>query len=136
MSKEPKREPSGPATEKKSQDSQAKSSSDVVLVHGVTEDKKGLKVLRAREEGIEAGEVRPLEEGKSITGDLVRLKPRAGAPYLCDVETELSLSRESSSQASQSTRGRPAQVATANYRDNWDAIFSQRTSAPGSSDLN
>jgi len=115
----------------------AKTSGDVVLVHGVTEDRRGLKVLRARNERLEVGEVRPVEEGKPIAGDLVRLKPREGAPHVCDVETELSISGQSSPTVRDtSARGRPAQVATDTYRDNWDSIFKSKLSSPGSSELN
>jgi hypothetical protein len=48
----------------------ASSPSDVVLIHGRTDDQKGLKVLRARPEGVELGEVRPLEHGKPLAGDV------------------------------------------------------------------
>lgn len=100
---------------------------DVVLVHGLTDDRKGLKVLRARSEGIEVGEVRPLSEGQPISSDVVRLRPRKETPYICDVETTYSPPRKNSG---------PAQVATRAYRDNWDQIWSSRASAPGSVDLN
>src|SRR5215813_4879654 len=73
---------------------------DVVLLHSATEDGEGIRVLRAREEArgggagadeekacvVEVGEVRPLKEGQPIAGDVVRLKPREGAPRVCDVE--------------------------------------------------
>ena len=70
----------------------SKPSQDVVLIHGVTEDKKGLRVLRARPEGIELGEVRPIQEGQPLNHDLVRLQPREGTPHICDVHTEFSMS--------------------------------------------
>ena len=92
---------------------------DVVLVHGLTDDGKGLAVLRARNGELEAGACRPLEHGKPIHGEVVRLKPRKECPVLCDVETALPApaARE---------RSGPAQVATRAYRDNWDAIFASR----------
>ena len=98
---------------------------DVVLIHGMTEDKKGLKVIRASPEGIEAGEMRPLVEGQPITSDVVRLKPRAGAPYICDVETEFSVNHVARSMGKDSEsaiRSGPAQVANHAYRTNWDTI--------------
>lgn len=114
---------------------QKKAGQDVVLVHGVTEDKQGLRVLRAREQGVELGEVRPVKEGQPLTQDLVRLKPRKDAPYLCDVETEFSVSELQSTTEARTTKG-PAQVASKTYRDGWDAIFAKRVSAPGSDSLN
>lgn len=109
---------------------------DVVLIHGVTEDGKGLNVLRARDERVEVGQVRPLEEGKPLAGDVVRLKPRPEAPWLCDVETELAVKRNtamakrSSPRAPQASaaesaprRHGPPQVASDAYRRNWDAIW-------------
>lgn len=124
-------------------DSSSGKKPDVVLVHGRTEDQKGLRVLRARESGIEVGEVRPLEEGKPIDGDVVKLVPRADAPYLCDVETQVSLDelRKKSAAlrggasggggpsrtdvATTRKKSGPAQVATDAYRANWDAIWSR-----------
>jgi len=62
---------------------------DVVLLHSPTEDGEGIRVLRARQQHdesaraneeaacvVEVGEVRPLKEGKPISGEVVRLKPR------------------------------------------------------------
>lgn len=107
-----------------------------MLIHGVTEDKKGLRVLRARNDNVEAGEVRPLVEGQPITSDVVRLKPRPEAPFVCDVETEVSVgtpkvrgSKASMSSASTPHRSGPAQVANRAYRDNWDAIWASPSAA-------
>lgn len=122
-----------------------------MLIHGVTEDGKGLEVLRAREEGLELGQVRPLEHGKPLQGEIVRLRPRAGAPFVCDVETELSLPQgkaaephglprsASSPQAAKSQATKPSgarhteaprkgppQVASPAYRQNWDRIWSSQ----------
>lgn len=106
---------------------------DVVLVHGVTQDRKGLRVLRAREQKVEFGEVRPVVEGQPITSDLVRLRPRPEAPFICDVETEYAAPR---TPRSDQMRSGPAQVATQAYRDNWDAIWAHDVTAPGSDRLN
>ncbi len=130
-----------------------KPGSDVVLIRGVTDDGKGLEVLRARDERLEIGQVRPLEEGKPLAGDVVRLLPRPDAPYLCDVETQVrvptpgasrDVSRVPQSGEPQGfpgaerrvakeaaaehrpLRSGPPQVATDAYRKNWDAIWSTR----------
>ncbi len=112
----------------------ARSGQDVVLIHGLSEDKKGLRVLRARNDEVQIGEVRPLVEGQPITSDVVRLKPRAGMPFLCDVETEVAVSgpQPTPAQAPQARSG-PAQVASRAYRDNWDTIWS-RSAAPSLGD--
>lgn len=91
-------------------------SPDVALLHSPTEDGKGIRILRARGEGIELGEVRPLEEGKPVHGEIVTLKPREGSadPRVCDVEVHYSARRPA---------GRPAQVASDRYRENWAQIF-------------
>jgi len=108
---------------------EAPASSDVVLVHGVSEDGKSLAVLRARNNTLEAGVVRPLVEGEPIAGEVVRLKPRAEFPVVCDVEVTVPRAAlapqrgEGSAGEPGQRRHGPAQVATASYRDNWDAIW-------------
>jgi len=99
---------------------------DVVLVHGVTEDGKGLQVIRHRDNRFEAGAVRPLVEGKPIHGELVRLRPRKSCPLVCDVDVELP--QRASIEAATDTHPQgekkgPAQVASDRYRSNWDAIW-------------
>jgi hypothetical protein len=108
---------------------------DVVLLHSPTDDGKGMRVIRARDGLIEAGEVRPLEEGKAITGDVVQLKPRERAPHLCDVSVAYSVPKSAAPAAEANPRTphkKPAQVANATYRDSWDRIFG----TPGPRDLN
>jgi hypothetical protein len=106
---------------------------DVALVRGVTEDGGGLVVLRCREERVELGSVRPIQEGKPITGEVVRLSPRPEHPLLCDVKTEFSAPGEACSEPTRETmapageRKGPAQVATDSYRENWDLIWKRRT---------
>jgi hypothetical protein len=92
---------------------------DVVYLHGPTEDGDGVRVLRARQGKVEVGEVRPIAEGKPLSGEIVTLRPRDGAPRVCDVKVEYAPATEARAEG---TKG-PAQVATAKYRDNWDAIF-------------
>ncbi|HSC87094.1 MAG TPA: hypothetical protein VLC09_07485 [Polyangiaceae bacterium] len=126
-------------------------SQDVVLVHGKTEDNRGLRVLRARgsSEGtrLELGEVRPLEEGKPLTGDVVKLTPRPEQPMFYDVETQFERPRtarrqdtagrqETAARQDAARRTGPAQVATDSYRKNWDAIWPSGNGSRGSSGLN
>jgi hypothetical protein len=104
---------------------------DVVLVHGVTEDGQGLSVIRKREDKLEHGVVHPLENGKPIHGEVVRLTPRAECPLVCDVE--VTVPAPAAQVASRDTpsvpRKGPAQVASERYRENWDAIW-KRPSKP------
>ena len=72
---------------------------------------------------IEAGTVRRLEQGKPIHGEVVRLRPREHFPMVCDVEVEVPAQRSSEPFAVSSG---PAQVATENYRKNWDAIYGSK----------
>jgi len=129
--------PPGQAAAKIDDSGSASAHKDVVLIQGLTEDKKGLKVLRARNDGVEVGEVRPLTHGQSITSDVVRLKPRKEAPYICDVETELAVN-ELPGRALSTTKERsgPAQVATQKYRENWDTIWASAATTRDPSKLN
>jgi hypothetical protein len=105
---------------------------DVALVCGPTDDRQGAKVLRARKGVLEAGEVRPIVEGQSLAGrEVVRLTPRADAPALCDVEVMYP------AEARRDQQG-PAQVATDEYRANWERIFGkgERKSSPPDRVLN
>jgi hypothetical protein len=107
---------------------------DVAVVCGVSEDGQGVEVIRKRGERIEMGTVRRLEAGKPIHGEVVRLRPRAHAPFVCDVEVELAAaSRDDLAGDTKAERAGgahalgagsgPAQVATESYRKNWDAIY-------------
>lgn len=102
------------------------SSDDVAVVCGVSSDGKGVDILRKRGERIEAGTVRQLEAGKPIHGEVVRLKPRQDTPLVCDVKVEMPAPSEPKSAG-------PAQVASAQYRKNWDAIYKQRRSKEATS---
>ena len=97
---------------------------DVALIHGRTPDGEGLRILRKREDRLELGAVHPLKEGVPITGEVVTLTPRPNQPLLCDVKTELAAPKPSEDVAS-GTRHGPAQVATDQYRENWDRIWSR-----------
>lgn len=91
---------------------------DVVLLAGPTDDGEGIRVVRAREERLEAGEVRPLKEGKPLgNGEIVKLAPRAESPRVCDVEVVAKIGAERGSG--------PPQVATSAYRESWERIFGE-----------
>lgn len=110
-------------------DAETTGSEDVVLVHGVTPDGRGLSVLRQRNDTLETGAIRPLEHGKPIQGEVVRLEPRKEFPLLCDVKVELSAPTVEQPPAHPSRSG-PAQVASDRYRRNWDAIWKNRDKRP------
>jgi hypothetical protein len=89
---------------------------DVVLVYGRSEDGKEYGVLRQRGSEIEAGTMRPLDEGKPIHGEVVRLKPRQESPVLFDVEV---------AHDARPSTGRPAKVASEQYRKGWESIWAK-----------
>jgi hypothetical protein len=93
---------------------------DLALVFGQSEDGEEVHVLRRRAGSgdVEAGTLRPLREGRAITGEVVHLEPRKEAPFLYDCETD-----EELSQSTQQPSHGPAQVATEEYRRGWDAIW-------------
>ena len=92
---------------------------DVVLLAGPTEDGEGIRVLRARDERIETGEVRPLKEGKPLgAGEIVKLAPRPGTPRICDVVEVIAKLEPAGERGSG-----PPKVATNAYRESWDRIF-------------
>jgi hypothetical protein len=97
---------------------------DVVFLGPPTDDGNGVHVLRARDQRLEAGELRSLEQGQPITGEVVSLAPRKSNPRVCDVRDSY---RPPSlpSRPTTVTKG-PAQVATQAYRDNWDETFARR----------
>ncbi len=99
----------------------AEAPEDVVLVHGRTADGKGLAVLRKKADAIALGEMRPVEEGKPIAGELVSLRPREGAPLLFDVDVL---------HAADAPRKGPAQVASASYRTGWQTVFGGTKARP------
>jgi hypothetical protein len=101
---------------------------DVVLLRGKTADGEGTQVVRARPGRVEAGEVRPMREGKPLTaGEVVSLKQRDDAPALYDVKVEHVVEPA----APKGAHAGPAQVATPEYRESWE-----RTFGAGSRELN
>lgn len=89
---------------------------DVVVLGPPTPDGEGVRVLRAREERIETGELRAVKEGKPIAGEVVSLEPRKDNPRVCDVKSSYE------AKTYEAKKG-PAQVATKTYRENWDEVF-------------
>lgn len=94
---------------------------DVVFVHSPTDEGAGYRVIRKRDETLEVGEIRAVQEGRPLAGDLVKLKPRAEHERLFDVD--VLATREELLQHSSLGHAGPAQVATDAYRSGWDAIF-------------
>lgn len=92
---------------------------DVVLLAGPSEDGKGTRVLRVKAGDVSIGEVRPVEEGKPLAGDVVKLTPRKEHPRVCDVETLY---------AAPARKG-PAKVSSSGFRANWDRVFGERRSS-------
>ncbi len=97
---------------------------DVVLLGGPTNDGEGVRVLRAREDRLEVGEVRPMKDGKPLhSGEVVKLVPR-GESRVCDVEV---LAKIGDTDAPKPAQVGPAQVATREYRESWERIFGEPT---------
>ena len=95
-------------------------SGDVALVYG--KDGQGVHLLRRRspDAPIEAGVIQSLVEGRPITGEVVSLRPRADAPFVFDVKTELE------SPHPHIAADGPSQVATDSYREGWDKIWGRK----------
>jgi hypothetical protein len=107
-----------------------KKPTDLVLVHSPTDDGAGVNVLRARRDGLEVGTMRPLEEGRPIHGEVVKLTPRPETPLLFEAETEFAPEAPKATPKDNAapppdrgTSAGPAQVASDSYRKNWDAIW-------------
>lgn len=99
-------------------------SRDVALIHGVAKN-GDLAIVRQRDNRIEIGAVRPLRDGVPIVGEVVRLTPRPEFPLLCDVKTELAAPPPALvAPGADVQRKGPAQVATDEYRSNWERIWS------------
>lgn len=104
-------------------------SPDVALVHRVAPDGT-VHVIRRRGDQLEAGALQPLREGAPIQGEVLSLRPRENCPALCDVDvlyTPPAAAKPAAAPAARPARRKgPAQVATDEYRDNWDSIWSRK----------
>jgi hypothetical protein len=105
---------------------------DVMLLHSPTDDGAGARVLRLKNDTLSVGEVRPVVEGQPINErEVVRLKPREGAPQLCDVETLYEpAALEKPAEPAVRAHGGPPKVATRTFREGWEAVFGPRGVAP------
>jgi hypothetical protein len=88
-----------------------------------------MNVLRARDERLEVGQMRPLKEGKPITGEVVSLTAREDSPRAFDVKVLAKVDAPAPAAG-------PAQVATRAYRDGWERIFEAHDEAPLNKALN
>ncbi len=103
-------------------------------MHGVSESGDAYQVIRAREDRIEAGIVKPLQDGVPVDGEVVKLTPRKDMPMLMDVDVQVSV-KELGAERSEPTRAPvstetparsrkgPARVSSPSYRNNWDSIW-------------
>lgn len=103
---------------------------DIVFLGPPTADGVGVHVLRAREERLEAGELRTLQEGRPIAGEVLTLAPRKDNPRVLDVKDSYS------PPATRHAAKGPAKVATDAYRDGWDEVFGKQPAPPRGSDVN
>ena len=121
-----------------------KKTKDLLLVKGPTEDGTGVRVIRARPERLELGTMKPLQDGRPIDGEVVRVNPHPECPYLYEVETEYSSQgaegsdrtgstadsprkTEGSAPSAPSRNAGPPKVASEAYRRNWDAIWNRQS---------
>lgn len=101
------------------------------MIRGKTANGKGLGVVRFRGDQVEVGAVQPLEQGKPIHGEVVKLHPRPEQPAVCDVEVQLDARRPETTVAPAAATGKgPPRVASEQYRRNWDAIWSPDKKTP------
>jgi len=93
---------------------------DVALLYSRSEDGQSYGVLRRREDEIQVGTLRALEEGKPIHGEIVTLRRRADSAVLFDVETEHATT------PARKPSG-PPKITTHQYRKGWDSIWSEKS---------
>jgi hypothetical protein len=104
---------------------------DVALVHHISPD-GAVHVIRRRGNQLEAGALQPLREGVPIQGEVLSLRPRENFPMLCDVDVLYTPPAATAAAAKPTDSPRPArrkgpaQVATDDYRDNWDSIWASK----------
>ncbi len=97
---------------------------DLLLVGDRVEQTGGYRVLRQREDRLEVGELRTIQEGQPLSGDVVRLHPTPSHERVFECETLLSTEEATGAKEPLcGTRQGPRQVATATYRKNWESIF-------------
>jgi len=98
-------------------------------------------VVRARPERLELGTMRPLQDGRPIDGEVVRVNPHPECPLLYEVETEFSTQLSEATATTESEGAKPPaakpsapprgagppKVASEAYRRNWDAIWNRQS---------
>lgn len=96
---------------------------DIALVVG--RDEEGVHILRRRSEEapVEMGLLKPLREGKPISGEVITLKQREDVPIFYDVRSEYNGSEPAESKE---PGDGPAHVTTDAYRKGWDAVWGRR----------
>jgi hypothetical protein len=108
---------------------------DVLLFHSPTEDGKGLRAIRKRNEQVELCSVRAARDGEPLHGELATLRQRSGAPHLYDVEVHYAPpgagpprteDPASTPPATDRQTTGPAQVASPTYRKGWDRIWGSK----------
>jgi hypothetical protein len=118
-------------------DSPSSKPDDMLFVYSPSEQGDGYRVVRKRADSVEVGEIRAVQEGRPIHGEVVKLTPRPEHERLFNVDVLLPAhdKGDENDRSSDKAAGRsgPAQVATDAYRANWEAIFG---GGRGSSDLN
>jgi hypothetical protein len=119
------RGPNAPSKDVPSKDAPSKPA-DVLFVHSPTPQGDGFRVLRLREDAVEVGEIRGVEEGRPIHGEVVKLTPREDHNQLFDVDVLVPGPKRLQGEA----RSGPPQVATDAYRENWRAIFGEPSEEP------
>lgn len=101
---------------------------DLVLAHSRTPDGNGVNVLRSREDRVELGTMRPLEEGKPLVGEVVKLTRRKESPVLFDAETIVEApEQKEGDRPSAAARSGPPQVSSPEYRSNWELVYKRRS---------
>lgn len=130
MAKKPGSPKSAPATGASQTPSEKtgkkKPGDDVVLVHGRGDD-GALQILRKKGDTLSAGELRPIEDGKPLTGgSVVTLAPRKELPILCDVVDEVEV--PGGAKAAKKSPG-PARVSNPRYRAGWKSVFGKKRGA-------
>lgn len=125
--------PAKPALASQAAPAAAAPAQDVVILGPPTADGAGVHVLRARDEKVEVGELRALEEGRPIVGEIVTLAPRKDNPRVCDVKDSYRApSATGATDALALAHKGPVKVSTEAYRDGWDEIFGKKPPGPPS----
>jgi hypothetical protein len=100
---------------------------DIAMV--VARDEDGVHILRRRSEEspVEMGLLKPMREGKPISGEVITLKQRADVPIFYDVRSEYGgpAQPEPREPDAREAAG-PAQVTSDAYRRGWDAVWGRR----------